>query len=77
MIDALEGRDLKAVVRNRPSRDHPVWTDPCPLRVRAVLDGVAVVDSTQALLLLEAGHLPVYSPPAAIPACPGQVRSVS
>jgi hypothetical protein len=28
--DALEGRDLKAVVRNRPSRDHPVWTEPYP-----------------------------------------------
>ncbi len=29
-------------------------------RVRAFLDGTAVDDSTQALLLLEAGHLPVY-----------------
>jgi hypothetical protein len=43
--DALEGRDLKAVVRNRPSCDHPVWTEPYPRRVRTVLDGVAVVDS--------------------------------
>ena len=38
---------------------------PYPRRVRAVLDGVAVVDSSRALLLLEAGHLPVYYfPPA-------------
>jgi uncharacterized protein (DUF427 family) len=28
--------------------------------VRAFLDGTAVADSTRALLLLEAGHLPVY-----------------
>jgi uncharacterized protein (DUF427 family) len=63
MTDALEDRDLKAVARNRPNRDHPVWTEPYPRRVRAFLDGVAVVDSSQALLLLEAGHLPVYSFP--------------
>jgi uncharacterized protein (DUF427 family) len=60
VTDALEDRDLKAVARNRPSTDHPIWTEPYPRRVRAILDGVAVVDSTRALLLLEAGHLPVY-----------------
>jgi uncharacterized protein (DUF427 family) len=60
VTDALEDRDLKAVARNRPSADHPIWTEPYARRVRAVLDGVAVVDSTHALLLLEAGHLPVY-----------------
>ena len=60
MTDALEDRDLKAVARNRPSTDHPIWTEPYPRRVRAFLDGVAVVDSTHTLLLLEAGHLPVY-----------------
>ena len=60
MTDALEDRDLTAVARNRPSTDHPIWTEPYPRRVRAVLDGLAVVDSTRALLLLEAGHLPVY-----------------
>ena len=60
MTDALEDRDLKAVARHRPSSDHPVWTEPYPRRVRAFLDGVAVVDSTRALLLLEARHLPVY-----------------
>ena len=63
MTDALEDRDLKTVARNRPNRDHPGWTEPCPRRVRAVLDGVAVADSTRALLLLEAGHLPVSYPP--------------
>ena len=60
MTDALEDRDLKAVARNRPNHDHPIWTEPYPRRVRAVLDGVAVVDSSRARLLLEAGHLPVY-----------------
>jgi uncharacterized protein (DUF427 family) len=60
VTDALEDRDLTAVVRNRPSNDHPIWTEPYPRRVRAFLDGVAVVDSTRTLLLLEARHLPVY-----------------
>jgi uncharacterized protein (DUF427 family) len=60
MTDALEDRDLKAVTRHRHSSDHPIWTEPSPRRVRAFLDGLAVADSTRALLLLEAGHLPVY-----------------
>ena len=60
MTDALEDRDLNAVARNRPSTDHPTWTEPYPRRVRASLDGVVVADSTRALLLLEARHLPVY-----------------
>jgi uncharacterized protein (DUF427 family) len=62
VTDALEDRDLKAVARNRPSTDHPIWIEPYLRRVRAFLDGVAVADSTRAraLLLLEAGHLPVY-----------------
>jgi hypothetical protein len=57
MTDSLEDRDIKAVARNRPSSDHPIWTEPCPRRVRALLEGVAVVDSTRTLLLLEAKHL--------------------
>ena len=60
MTDALEDRELKAVTHNRLSSDHPIWSEPYPRRVRAFLDGVAVVDSTRALLLLEARHLPVY-----------------
>jgi uncharacterized protein (DUF427 family) len=60
MTDSLEDRDLTAVARHRPSNDHPIWTEPYPRRVRAFLDGLAVVDSTHALLLLEARHLPVY-----------------
>jgi hypothetical protein len=64
LTDALEDRDLNAAARNRPSTDHPVWIEPYPRRVRAFLDGVAVVDSTRALLLLEARHLPVYYFPA-------------
>jgi len=60
VTDALEDRELKAVTHNRLSSDHPIWSEPYPRRVRAFLDGVAVVDSTRALLLLEARHLPVY-----------------
>jgi uncharacterized protein (DUF427 family) len=60
VTDALEDRDLTAGARNRPSTDHPIWTEPYPRRVRAFLNGVAVADSTRALLLLEARHLPVY-----------------
>ena len=60
MPDALEDRDLNAVARHLLSSDHPVWTEPYPRRVRACLDGVAIVDSTRALLLLEARHLPIY-----------------
>jgi len=60
VTDALEDRDLNAVARNRPTTDRPVRTEPYPRRVRAFLDGVVVVDSTRALLLLEARHLPVY-----------------
>jgi uncharacterized protein (DUF427 family) len=58
MTDALEDRDLRTVTGNRPNSDHPVWTEPCPRRVRAVLDGVTVVDATRALLSPEAGHPP-------------------
>jgi uncharacterized protein (DUF427 family) len=65
MTDALEDRDLKTVTRHRPSTDHPVWTEPSPRHVRAFLDDTAVADSTRALLLLEAGHLPVYYFPSA------------
>jgi uncharacterized protein (DUF427 family) len=64
VTDALEDRDLTAVTRNRPSGDHPIWTEPYPRRVRAFLNGVVVADSTRALLLLEVRHLPVYYFPA-------------
>jgi uncharacterized protein (DUF427 family) len=60
MTDDLEDRDIEVVTRHRASSDHPVWTEPSSRRVRAILDGVAVADSTRALLLLEARHLPIY-----------------
>ena len=60
MTDSLEDHDLEAVSRHRLGPDHPVWTELSPRHVRAFLDGTAVADSTRALLLLEAGHLPVY-----------------
>jgi uncharacterized protein (DUF427 family) len=41
-----------------------VRTEPWPRRVRAYVDRTLVVDSTRALMLFEAGHLPVwYFPP--------------
>jgi uncharacterized protein (DUF427 family) len=42
-----------------------VTTEPWPRRVRGVVDQVAVVDSTDALLLLEPRHLPVWYFPRA------------
>jgi uncharacterized protein (DUF427 family) len=36
-----------------------LW-DPVPQRIRAVVGGETVVDSTHAMLLHESGHLPVY-----------------
>jgi uncharacterized protein (DUF427 family) len=55
VTDALEDHDLKAVVRHRPSSDHPVRTEPSPRRVRAFLDGTAVADSTWPWLPFETG----------------------
>jgi uncharacterized protein (DUF427 family) len=47
--------------------DYRVDFVPCPKRVRAVLDGTTVVDTTDARLMLETGHTPVYYvPPDAI-----------
>jgi uncharacterized protein (DUF427 family) len=60
MTDALEDRDLELPAAQRPTEEHPVTTQPYPRRVRAFLGNVAVADSTRALLLLEARHLPVY-----------------
>ncbi len=58
MTDALEDRDLGEHVG--PRGDQPVRTEPARRRVRAYLGGVAVADSTRALLMLEDRHLPVY-----------------
>jgi uncharacterized protein (DUF427 family) len=60
MTDALEDRDLELPAAQRPTEEHPVTTQPYPRRVRAFLGNVAVADSTRALLLLEARHVPVY-----------------
>jgi uncharacterized protein (DUF427 family) len=41
-----------------------VWTEPWPRRVRAMVDGVAVADSTLVRLLFERDHRPIfYFPP--------------
>lgn len=44
---------------------HEVRTEACPRRVRGVLDGVTVFDTTAALYLFETGHRPVYYVPLA------------
>src|SRR5579875_1948380 len=41
-------------------RGEQVRVEPCPKRVRVVVGGAVVADSAHPLLLLEAGHLPVY-----------------
>jgi uncharacterized protein (DUF427 family) len=46
------------------SDDHRVSTEPSPRRVRAVLAGETIADSTHVLLLSETRHLPVYYFPA-------------
>lgn len=43
-----------------PSPDQRFRWEPSPRRVHATFNGVTVVDSTHVMLLLEAGHLPVY-----------------
>lgn len=42
----------------------PVFLEPSARRVRALLDGVVVVDSTEVALLFEVGRPPVYAFPA-------------
>lgn len=38
----------------------PFDFEPCLKRIRAIHDGKTVADSTRAMLMLEAGHRPVY-----------------
>lgn len=40
--------------------DYLVQFVPCPKRVRVMAGGVAVADSTRAMLMRETGHVPVY-----------------
>ena len=46
-------------------RDHALYLEPSPRRVRGVINGVTVVDSTDVALLHETGHLPVWYFPRA------------
>lgn len=45
--------------------EHTVRTELSPRRVRGVIDGRTIVDSTRALYLFETGHVPVYYFPRA------------
>lgn len=58
MARKLEDRTIDS---GTPSRTgHRILFEDSPRRVRAVLNGVAVADSTRVKLLHETGHLPVY-----------------
>jgi uncharacterized protein (DUF427 family) len=43
--------------------DHFVEFEPCPKRVRALFGGETIVDTTDALIVYERGHVPVYYVP--------------
>src|SRR5436190_14242907 len=59
---ALEDRDLQ-IPDHGPGSG--VRIEPTARRVRAVVAGTTVADSTDVLLLMEPGHLPVYYFPVA------------
>lgn len=75
---ATDGNVPAVLVSNRPDRVTPgpgqesVWdyprpprVEPVPERIRVVVDGVAVADSTRALRVLETAGAPVYYVPPA------------
>lgn len=55
---ALPLEDLQIPFINYGSDE--IRLDPCPKRVRAFVEGHAVIDSTRAQMMREPGHLPVY-----------------
>jgi uncharacterized protein (DUF427 family) len=61
MPELLEDTDVGV---HRPDFSQQIRVEQWPRRVRAVIDDVAMADSTRVLLLLEKGHLPVYYFPA-------------
>jgi len=61
----LENLRLTAADRSAVWRRADVAVLPCPRRIRAVVEGETVVDSTRALYLFERDHLPVYYFPEA------------
>jgi len=56
----LENLRLSAADRSAVWRRADVGVLPCPRRIRAVVEGETVVDSTRALYMFERDHLPVY-----------------
>jgi uncharacterized protein (DUF427 family) len=65
--EMLEDQRVGAERAPGERRGTDVWTEPWPRRVRGVLGHETVVDATDALLLFELGHLPVwYFPPGAV-----------
>lgn len=47
-----------------PTAERVLYLEPVPYRVRALVDGVVVLDSDAAAMLHETGHLPVFYVPA-------------
>ena len=69
-VDGTEGVAIQASpARAAPGfaqhPDYRVQFVPCPKRVRAVVGGETVADSTRAMLMRETGHAPVYYFPRA------------
>ncbi|HMN82748.1 MAG TPA: DUF427 domain-containing protein [Burkholderiaceae bacterium] len=60
---------MTAAVMKKPGPDHPIAIGPNPHRVRVIVGGVIVAETTRALTLREAHHAPVqYIPRADIAA---------
>jgi uncharacterized protein (DUF427 family) len=50
---------------NIPKSEHRIQTCPCPKRIKAAFDGIVIAESTDALILRETRHAPVYYFPRA------------
>lgn len=65
MVQHLEDRSVGPLPLIMPSPDQRYRWEPSPRRVRVEFGGATIADSTQVMLLLERGRLPVYYFPRA------------
>ena len=56
MTQAFKAIDAKP----RGRGDHLAFMEPTPRRIRVMLEGEAIADSTNVLIMHETGHAPVY-----------------
>ena len=56
---------MSAPPMKKPGRDHPITIETNPLRVRVIVGGVIVAETTRALTLREASYPPVQYIPRA------------